>query len=119
MSNYYPVIDAHCHVFPVGIEEKSKSAVSEFYDLPMYTSGTAHNLQKERSRVLSFSNSLTSICFGNFWIDSVRISFFFGSDFPMWDPAKELQRLLSFGLAEQTLKDILHDNFIRYIEMRA
>ncbi|MCR5718566.1 MAG: amidohydrolase family protein [Oscillospiraceae bacterium] len=45
--------------------------------------------------------------------------FFFGSDFPMWDPAKELQRLLSFGLAEQTLKNILHDNFIRYIEMRA
>ncbi|MBR2086544.1 MAG: amidohydrolase family protein, partial [Oscillospiraceae bacterium] len=45
--------------------------------------------------------------------------FFFGSDFPMWDPAKELERLLSFRLPESTLQNILHDNFLRYIEKRA
>ncbi len=53
MSEFYPIIDAHCHVFPDVIAEKSKGAVSEFYDLPMYTSGTVQNLQKERSRVIS------------------------------------------------------------------
>ena len=45
--------------------------------------------------------------------------FFFGSDFPMWDPAKELEKLLSFGLPESTLQNILYDNFLRYIAKRA
>ena len=45
--------------------------------------------------------------------------FFFGSDMPMWDPAKELERLVSFGLPERTLRNILHDNFVRYFDERA
>ncbi len=41
--------------------------------------------------------------------------FFFGSDFPMWDPAEELKRLVSFGLLPQTLRLLLSDNFSRFI----
>ena len=276
MSEFYPIIDAHCHVFPDLVAVKSKSTVSEFYDLPMYTSGTVQNLQKERSRVISFSgtdykitrqlisspavtaNQTASInrfianlvqqddafigfgtlhpgntnyaeilrsfrqkglvglklhsdfqqfniddpdmypvyaeaeklgipvlfhmgdrkldfshprrlqtvlqCFPNLiviaahmggyshWSEAFDLlqpsgrlyfdlsstlqfidgdllrkfldkfgeeQFFFGSDFPMWDPEKELERLLSFQLAESTLQNILYDNFLRYIEKRA
>ena len=276
MSEIYPIIDAHCHVFPDAIAEKSKSAVSEFYELPMYTAGTEQNLQKERSRVMSVNgtdykivrqlisapavtakqtasinsfiaalvkqddafigfgtlhpentnyagilssfkqNGLLGLklhsdfqrfsiddpdmypvyetaeklglpilfhmgdrkldfshprrlqtvlqCFPHLtviaahmggyshWSEAFDVlmpskrlyfdlsstlqfidggllrkfldkfgeeQFFFGSDFPMWDPSKELERLLSFQLPESTLQNILHDNFIRYIEKRA
>lgn len=47
-----PVIDAHCHVFPELIAEKSKAAVGQFYGLPMYTAGTAAHLRAERTRLL-------------------------------------------------------------------
>ena len=42
------IIDAHCHVFPDKIAEKSKEAVRDFYQLPMYTSGTAVHLKAEQ-----------------------------------------------------------------------
>ena len=275
MSEFYPIIDAHCHVFPDVIAEKSKGAVSEFYDLPMYTSGTAQNLQKERSRVISIGgtdykitrqlisspavtpkqtasinsfisdlvqqdkafigfgtlhpgntnyaeilrsfrqNGLSGLklhsdfqqfniddpemypvyaeaeklgipvlfhmgdrkldfshprrlqtvlqCFPDLIVTAAHMGgythwseafdvlkpsdrlffdlsstvqfiegdllrkfidkfgeeqFFFGSDFPMWDPAEELRRLLSFDLPEQTLQNVLHDNFIRFLQKR-
>ena len=51
MSEIIPIIDAHCHVFPDVVAEKSKTAVAAFYDLPMYTSGTADHLCQERSKV--------------------------------------------------------------------
>ncbi|NLD47335.1 MAG: amidohydrolase family protein, partial [Clostridiaceae bacterium] len=37
--------------------------------------------------------------------------FFFGSDFPMWSPKGELQRLLSLGLDEESREKILYKNF--------
>jgi len=36
---------------------------------------------------------------------------FFGSDFPMWDPAEELERICSLGLKQDFLEDILWNNF--------
>ena len=36
---------------------------------------------------------------------------FFGSDFPMWDPAEELERVYALGLPEPFLEDILWNNF--------
>ena len=42
------IIDAHCHVFPDKIAEKSKESVRDFYQLPMYTSGTAAHLKAEK-----------------------------------------------------------------------
>lgn len=54
MSEIIPIIDAHCHVFPDQIAEKSKDAVRDFYDLPMYTSGTISHLAQERNRLQSF-----------------------------------------------------------------
>ncbi|MBR3631395.1 MAG: amidohydrolase family protein, partial [Oscillospiraceae bacterium] len=41
--------------------------------------------------------------------------FFFGTDFPMWEPAQELERLLSFGLPEDTLQKLLSGNFQQFI----
>ena len=36
---------------------------------------------------------------------------FFGTDFPMWDPAEELKRLLALDLPQDRLEDILWNNF--------
>ena len=44
-----PVIDAHSHIFPDAIAEKAKNSVGEFYNLPMFTSGTLAELYKVRS----------------------------------------------------------------------
>lgn len=52
MSEIFPVIDAHCHVFPDKIAEKSKISVRDFYELPMYTSGTAEHLKNERNNII-------------------------------------------------------------------
>lgn len=37
--------------------------------------------------------------------------YFFGSDFPMWNPKTELERFLNLGLDEETNNMILYDNF--------
>lgn len=37
--------------------------------------------------------------------------FFFGSDFPMWDPYTELKRFNGLGLDDETKQKILYDNF--------
>lgn len=39
--------------------------------------------------------------------------YFFGSDFPMWDPATELSRFLNLGLDDETRDMILYGNFAR------
>ncbi len=39
--------------------------------------------------------------------------YFFGSDFPMWNPKQELERFLNLGLDEETNRAILYDNFAR------
>jgi predicted TIM-barrel fold metal-dependent hydrolase len=36
---------------------------------------------------------------------------FFGSDYPMWNPAEELERLRALPLTEEELENILHRNF--------
>lgn len=41
--------------------------------------------------------------------------FFFGTDFPMWDHEKELERLMSLGLSQQVLEDILYNNFMAFM----
>ena len=39
--------------------------------------------------------------------------FMFGSDFPMWNPKKELERFLALGLDDKQNEDILYNNFNR------
>jgi len=51
-NDIIPVIDAHCHIFPDKIADKSKESVREFYELPMYTSGTVAHLQAERNQII-------------------------------------------------------------------
>lgn len=43
--------------------------------------------------------------------------FFFGSDFPMWSPKKELERFMKLGLDEETNQMILYDNFMRVFKL--
>jgi predicted TIM-barrel fold metal-dependent hydrolase len=40
--------------------------------------------------------------------------FFFGTDFPMWDHAEELDRLLGLGLSDDMLEKILYKNFMEF-----
>lgn len=46
MDEVLNVIDAHVHVFPDKIADKSKENVSRFYELPMYTVGTSGELKR-------------------------------------------------------------------------
>lgn len=43
--------------------------------------------------------------------------FFFGTDFPMWDPVKELARFHSLGLSEEEEDRILHKNFEKFFHL--
>ena len=56
MSDFIPVIDAHCHIFPDKIADKSKESVRDFYELPMYTSGTVSHLQAERGKIIEIQH---------------------------------------------------------------
>ena len=40
---------------------------------------------------------------------------FFGSDYPMWDPAQELERFRSLGLSEELSAMVLGDNFEKFL----
>lgn len=41
---------------------------------------------------------------------------FFGSDFPMWDQAEELERVRSLDIDPELLDNILSGNFLRFME---
>ena len=41
----------------------------------------------------------------------------FGSDFPIWDPARELQAVLEAGFTDAELEGILGGNCRRYLGM--
>ena len=41
-------------------------------------------------------------------------NFFFGTDFPMWEPAEELKRFKSLGLNEKEEEMIFHQNFEKF-----
>ena len=43
--------------------------------------------------------------------------FFFGTDFPMWDPKEELERFLSLGLSESENEKILYENFAKFFNI--
>jgi len=43
--------------------------------------------------------------------------FFFGSDFPMWSPEKELERFLKLNLGEECNRIILYDNFAKVFNL--
>ena len=44
--------------------------------------------------------------------------YFFGTDFPMWDPVNELDRFKKLGLDEETENAILFDNFARIFDLK-
>ena len=43
---YFPVIDAHTHVFPDAVAPKARSSVAEFYNIPTYTTGTFDHIKQ-------------------------------------------------------------------------
>lgn len=157
----YPIIDAHAHIFPDKIAEKSRQFVSEYYDLPMYTKGTISELLAVRKSTYSLPEKLKNLLrqvpdlvitagyMGGYthWeeayllpavpnlyfdcsstlafiksdymlrmIDRFGVSqFFFGTDFSMWQPEEEIERLEDLRLGDEIEKAILHDNFERFI----
>ncbi len=44
---------------------------------------------------------------------------FFGSDYPIWCPQRELAKARALGLAEDFLEDILFGNFVKFYHYRA
>ena len=44
----YPIIDCHCHIYPVKIAEKATASIGKFYDLPMSYHGTAAEMIEKR-----------------------------------------------------------------------
>ena len=40
--------------------------------------------------------------------------FFFGTDFPMWNPEEEIERFLSLGLSKTENEKILYENFAKF-----
>ncbi len=40
---------------------------------------------------------------------------FFGTDYPLWDPAEEMERFLSLGLGDRLNKMVLGENFERFL----
>ena len=43
--------------------------------------------------------------------------FFFGTDFPMWDPEEEIERFYSLGLSKSENEKILYDNFAKVFNL--
>lgn len=43
--------------------------------------------------------------------------FFFGTDFPMWNPEEEIKRFYSLGLSESENEKILYNNFARVFNL--
>ena len=43
--------------------------------------------------------------------------FFFGTDFPMWNPEEEIERFLSLGLSESENEKILYNNFAKLFNL--
>ena len=44
--------------------------------------------------------------------------FFFGSDFPMWNPKKEYERFMKLNLSDEVRQKILYDNFARVFDIK-
>ena len=44
---------------------------------------------------------------------------FYGTDYPMWDPAKEIERFNALDLSDDERKKILWDNAERYFDLKA
>ena len=79
----------------------------EAFDLPV-----SENLYFDISSSLSF---LSRNQLYNFLNKYGTDKFFFGSDFPMWNPYDELKKLDSFDLDEQTQRKIEYHNFMNFI----
>ena len=47
----YPIIDAHCHIYPDKIAHKAVEAIGEFYDLSMYYDGRYSTLVDFGSKI--------------------------------------------------------------------
>ena len=43
--------------------------------------------------------------------------FFFGTDFPMWEPKKEFERFMKLNLSDDVRQMILYDNFARVFDI--
>ncbi len=65
----------------------------------------------------------TSSTYGFVGPDSMREGFrvfdpthiFFGSDYPMWTPGKELESILNLGLSDSVLEGVLGQNFLAFL----
>lgn len=69
------------------------------------------NIYMDTSSTIGFAGPETALK-GFSAFDPTHI--FFGTDYPMWDPAAELRSILSLNLPEDVLEGVLHTNFERF-----
>ena len=61
------------------------------------------------------SRSLSAAVKGFETFDPTHI--FFGSDYPMWEPGIELERVLALGLDDRLLELVLSENFKNFLAL--
>lgn len=71
------------------------------------------NVYVDTSSTLGFADSDAAIK-GFETFDPAHI--FFGSDYPMWEPGIELERVMSLGLKESLLERVLSENFEDFLK---
>lgn len=88
------VIGAHFGVWSVWNENVEKMAGHRnFY---VDTSSSFYAISREKAREIIYT----------YGVDRVL----FGTDYPMWDPKEEVERLLALGLSDEENRKILYDN---------
>ena len=106
----FEIIDAHSHIYPEKIAQKATDAVSDFYDIPMYSTGSSQKLIESGSRinvkkylVCSAATSANQVVGINNFIKSQcdeHSEFFgFGTLHPDFeDVQSEIDRMIEMGL---------------------
>lgn len=70
------------------------------------------NVYVDTSSTFGFAKDNTEAKKGFERFDNTHI--FFGTDFPMWDHEGELKSLMSLGLSDKLLEDVLYNNFVNF-----
>lgn len=88
------VIGAHFGVWSVWDENVEKMA--QYKNFYVDTSSSLYAISKEKARDIIFTYGTDRVLFG--------------TDYPMWDPTDEIQKILALGLSEEDNRKIFFDN---------
>ena len=100
-----------CKLFPALKIQAAHFGGYNAWDLALRDLTPCDNLYFDTSSSLAFISRDSALRF----IEKHGVDkFMFGTDFPMWEPQKELERFLALGLDEESNEKILCKNFERF-----